>query len=79
MHPAYSIIFFTVASGAGFGLLAILGLAPLFGVAPAGVLGWGGFVIAYALCVGGLLSSTLHLGHPERALLAFTQWRSSWL
>jgi DMSO reductase anchor subunit len=26
-----------------------------------------------------LLSSTLHLGHPERALKAFTQWRSSWL
>lgn len=27
----------------------------------------------------GLLSSTLHLGHPERAWRAFSQWRSSWL
>jgi DMSO reductase anchor subunit len=29
--------------------------------------------------VGGLVSSTFHLGHPERALKAFSQWRSSWL
>ena len=36
-------------------------------------------VIAYSLAVGGLLASTFHLGHPERALKAFTQWRSSWL
>jgi DMSO reductase anchor subunit len=27
----------------------------------------------------GLLSSTFHLGHPERAWRAFSQWRSSWL
>jgi len=27
----------------------------------------------------GLLSSALHLGHPERAWRAFSQWRSSWL
>jgi DMSO reductase anchor subunit len=27
----------------------------------------------------GLLSSTLHLGRPERAIRAFSQWRSSWL
>ena len=37
------------------------------------------FAIAYVLAVGGLISSTFHLGHPERALKAFTQWRSSWL
>ena len=29
--------------------------------------------------MGGLISSTFHLGHPERALKAFTQWRTSWL
>ncbi|MEO0678388.1 MAG: DmsC/YnfH family molybdoenzyme membrane anchor subunit, partial [Pseudomonadota bacterium] len=33
----------------------------------------------YALSVGGLLASTFHLGHPERAWRAFSQWRSSWL
>jgi DMSO reductase anchor subunit len=76
MHPAPSLIAFTTLSGLGFGLLAFLGL----GLPP--VTGWVAFVfyvIAYLLAGGGLLASTLHLGHPERALKAFTQWRSSWL
>jgi sulfite dehydrogenase (quinone) subunit SoeC len=37
------------------------------------------WAIGYALAVGGLLSSTFHLGNPQRAALAFTQWRTSWL
>jgi DMSO reductase anchor subunit len=37
------------------------------------------FGLAFATIVVGLLSSTLHLGHPERAWRAFSQWRSSWL
>ncbi len=76
MHPAPSVIFFSVFSGLGFGLLVWLGLG-----IPA-VTGWSAFAffaIAYLLAVGGLISSTFHLGHPERALKAFTQWRSSWL
>lgn len=76
MHPAPSIILFTSLSGLGFGLLILLGLGY------PDVTGWTAFVflaIAYVLSVGGLISSTLHLGHPERALKAFTQWRSSWL
>jgi sulfite dehydrogenase (quinone) subunit SoeC len=36
-------------------------------------------VIALGLISLGLLSSTFHLGHPERAWRAFSQWRSSWL
>ena len=32
MHPAYSVILFTTASGAGYGLLAMLGLAAAFGL-----------------------------------------------
>lgn len=76
MHPAPSVIFFTVFSGIGFGLLTFLGLGfPT-------VTGWSAFaffVIAYLCAVGGLISSTFHLGHPERAMKAFTQWRSSWL
>ena len=79
MHPAYSVIFFTVASGAGLGLLTFLGLGPLFGAPPLGAFGWAGFVIAFALTGAGLMSSTFHLGHPERAWRALTQWRSSWL
>jgi sulfite dehydrogenase (quinone) subunit SoeC len=76
MHPAPSVILFTTLSGLGFGLLVFLGL----GFPP--VTGWVAFVfflIAYALSVGGLLASTFHLGHPERALKAFSQWRTSWL
>lgn len=76
MHPAPSVILFTTFSGLGFGLLVWLGLG-----FPA-VSGWVAFVlfaIAHAMAVGGLLASTFHLGHPERAIKAFTQWRSSWL
>ena len=35
--------------------------------------------LALGLVSVGLLSSTLHLGHPERAWRAVSQWRSSWL
>lgn len=76
MHPAPSLIAFTVLSGLGFGLLAFLG------VGLPDVSGWTAFAffaIAYALAGAGLASSTFHLGHPERALKAFSQWRSSWL
>lgn len=76
MHPAPSVIFFSTFSGIGFGLLVWLGLG-----LPA-VTGWSAFaffLIAYLLAVGGLISSTFHLGHPERALKAFSQWKTSWL
>lgn len=76
MHPAPSVIIFSTISGVGFGMLFWLGLG-----LPA-VTGWVAFaffVIAYALAVGGLISSTFHLGRPERAWRAFTQWRTSWL
>jgi len=80
MHPAKSVIYFTTASGAGYGLviwawafLALDLVEPLWGLGVA-LLGTAGFLI-----VTGLLSSTLHLGHPERAWRALSQWRSSWL
>src|SRR5215475_805849 len=80
MHPAYSVILFTTASGAGYGLLAWLALAGMLGLVPAGRwLGIVGFGLAFALITAGLLSSTAHLGRPERAWRAFSQWRSSWL
>jgi len=80
MHPALSVIFFTTATGAGYGLLALLGVATAFGaIAPERGLGFVGLGLALALITAGLLSSTLHLGHPERAWRALSQWRSSWL
>jgi DMSO reductase anchor subunit len=80
MHPAYSVIFFTSASGGGFMLLALLGLFGALGILPADpVLGVIGFGIGFSTVAAGLISSTFHLGHPERAWRAFSQWRSSWL
>lgn len=80
MHPALSVIFFTVVSGAGFGLLFLVGvwlaLDPdaLHGNPALAALGVGALFAA-----AGLLSSMLHLGQPLRAWRAFSQWRSSWL
>ena len=76
MHPASSIIVFTVLSGLGYGLAAILGLGLLD---PAAIATKVAHILALALIAGGLLSSTLHLGNPQRAWRAFSQWRSSWL
>lgn len=76
MHPAPSIIAFTTFSGLGLGLLFWLGVDP---DAPTGWIAFAFFLIGYLLAVGGLMASALHLGRPERALKAFTQWRSSWL
>lgn len=80
MHPAYSVILFTTASGAGYGLLFWLSLAHLAGGQP--LEGWSlatGLTLALGLITLGLLSSTFHLGRPERAWRALSQWRSSWL
>ncbi len=80
MHPAFSVILFTTISGAGYGLLFLLGLLSGTSLLPDNR--WFGFV-AIGLSLGlaslGLLASTFHLGRPERAWRAFSQWRTSWL
>ena len=81
MRPAFSILFFTTLSGAGYGLWLLLGLAFAFGL-PVGnathvlllML-----AIGFALTTTGLLFSVAHLGQPQRAWRALSQWRSSWL
>jgi len=80
MKPAPSIVFFTTASGAGYGLLFWLGLLRPLGILPQAP----GFALtclglALVLITAGLLASTFHLGNPQRAWRALTQWRSSWL
>ena len=78
MHPAFSVIFFTTLSGAGYGLLLWSAVASL--------LGWGrsdallvAIGLGLVLATVGLLSSMAHLGKPARAWRAFSQWRTSWL
>ncbi|MBL4870957.1 MAG: dimethyl sulfoxide reductase anchor subunit [Robiginitomaculum sp.] len=80
MHPAKSVIYFTTATGAGYGLFIWLALLSFHGLLPADkMFGFIALAISFGLVVTGLLSSTMHLGHPERAWRALSQWRSSWL
>jgi sulfite dehydrogenase (quinone) subunit SoeC len=85
MHPALSVIFFTTLSGAGYGLLAWVGLSTallaLRGALEPG-LSWlqlSGLALGILLSTAGLASSLFHLGQPQRAWRALSQWRSSWL
>jgi DMSO reductase anchor subunit len=80
MKPALSVIFFTVVSGTGYGLWCLLGAALCIGTYP--IAGNGILVpllFGFVLVTAGLLASTSHLGRPERAWRALSQWRSSWL
>ena len=80
MKPAASIIFFTVASGAGLGLLALTALFDVFG--PAGLMPatvWRSALLGLVLVAAGLVSSTLHLANPKNAWRAFARVRTSWL
>lgn len=80
MHPAPSVIVFTTLCGAGYGLLALLGLYGAAGqLPPDPAFGAVSMLLALGVVSAGLVSSTFHLGHPERAWRAFSQWRSSWL
>ena len=80
MKPALSIVFFTVSSGAGLGLLALLALADLCPVpllTPAALPR--GIALALLLVAAGLASSVLHLAKPSNAWRAFARVRTSWL
>ncbi|MEH6545618.1 MAG: DmsC/YnfH family molybdoenzyme membrane anchor subunit [Sneathiella sp.] len=80
MHPAKSVIFFTTSSGAGYGLLFALIFGNIFSILPTySYFLLSGYAFSFILIGSGLLSSTFHLGHPERAWRALSQWRSSWL
>lgn len=80
MHPAPSVIFFTVVSGTGYGMLFLLGYGAATRLLPPDrILGFSAFAMAVSFITLGLLASLFHLGHPERAWRAMSQWRSSWL
>jgi sulfite dehydrogenase (quinone) subunit SoeC len=80
MNPAFSIVFFSTASGAGFALLALTGIAAPLGLVPPNPgFAFASLTVGAALAIAGLLSSSLHLGRPDRAWRAFSQWRTSLL
>ncbi len=81
MRPAFSILFFTTLSGAGYGIWTLLGFALACGLAgdssPVAALAM--LATGFVLTTAGLLFSVAHLGQPQRAWRALSQWRSSWL
>lgn len=85
MNPALSVIFFTTLSGAGSGMLTWVGLSVLLmhvrGTTSPELqrLQVGVLLLGAVLTIVGLLCSLAHLGKPERAWRAFSQWRTSWL
>ena len=81
MHPAFSVIFFTVVSGAGYALISLL---CLFNFLNFGMLIDKNtfFIIAITSAVlftMGLISSTFHLANPKNAWRAFMRFKTSWL
>ncbi|MCW8889586.1 MAG: dimethyl sulfoxide reductase anchor subunit [Sedimenticola sp.] len=84
MKPAFSVIFLTTLIGVGQGLFLALYTGEVFSFAggnqsnpPQMMLV--GALLVFVLMVLGVFASTFHLGRPERAWRAATQWRTSWL
>ncbi len=85
MHPAFSVIFLTTLIGVGQGLFLALVTGQTYAAVkivpmqdPVTFFAWGSLVSLLFLAAG-LLASFFHLGHPERAWRAASQWRTSWL
>ncbi|MEQ1515764.1 MAG: DmsC/YnfH family molybdoenzyme membrane anchor subunit [Usitatibacteraceae bacterium] len=81
MRPALSVIFFTVSSGAGLGLLVWLVVLTATGFAggPPVAAFLPMLALGVILTTAGLMSSTLHLANPKNAWRAFSRVRTSWL
>lgn len=79
MHPALSVIFFTVISGAGYGLFMLIAVAGLFEGLLSPPLAVSSVLIGLVTVSVGLASSTFHLANPKNAWRAFFRFRTSWL
>ncbi|RYF80820.1 MAG: DMSO reductase [Comamonadaceae bacterium] len=79
MNPAFSVVIFTTIAGAAQGLVVVLALARLAGMALAPSFMSTGLIVAEAMLLIGLGASFGHLGRPERAWRAAMMWRTSWL
>jgi len=81
MHPALSIIVFTVVSGLAYGWIALAIVLNLLGIASwhdEQTFLWTSGA-AVALIVTGLVSSTFHLANPRNAWRSVMRVRTSWL
>jgi DMSO reductase anchor subunit len=85
MHPAFSVIFLTTLIGVGQGMFLALFTGQSYSAVEllpsqdsTHFYGYGA-IIALLFLVGGLIASFFHLGRPERAWRAASQWRTSWL
>jgi len=81
VHPAFSVIFFTVTSGAGYALMGLLALLNFLYLGM--LIDKSTFFIISSISVIlftiGLVSSTFHLANPKNAWRAFMRFRTSWL
>ena len=84
MHPAFSVIFLTTLTGVSQGFFTALMMGQVYELSDPKLSFDHNFLTIGALisllfCVGGLIASFFHLGRPERAWRAASQWRTSWL
>lgn len=85
MHPAFSVIFLTTLIGVGQGVFLALftgqsySAVELLPIQDSSRFYGNGAIIALVFLIGGLVASFFHLGRPERAWRAASQWRTSWL
>ena len=81
MHPAISVVLFTVLSGAGYGFVALFVAVDALGLGAATGLRElvAAAVIGAVLITVGLLFSVGHLARPGRAWRSFARFRTSWL
>lgn len=85
MNPAFSVIFLTTLIGVGQGMFLALfsgqtySAVELLPTSNSTQFYAMGAFIALLFLIGGLIASFFHLGRPERAWRAASQWRTSWL
>ncbi len=79
MNPPFSVIFLTTLIGCGQGLFIAIVVARKFLPSEEFQFELSAYVVSLALLGLGLFASFFHLGRPERAWRAGTQWKTSWL
>ena len=78
MHPAPSIILFTVLSGFGFGLTSIVGLLQFLNqISMVDIIIFSSMGLFFSTI--GLISSFFHLANKKNAIKSMSQWHTSWL